>query len=109
MSLQASSQTGHPCTNQSNYDYAGPGSQPIDCSFLVSADSNRITEKAPSPKKRRRVLPQHLDDQYGNWIPCGDIANEDEEPVHIPVVAGDVPAKQKRYASSVHFYPSCGF
>lgn len=70
--------TGRPATNVFYTDHAD-ANQVVDHSYYVSGDGFRITAHAPSPKKRRRVLPENLQDEYAHWIP-GEDFNGDQEP-----------------------------
>ncbi|KIM81001.1 hypothetical protein PILCRDRAFT_9047 [Piloderma croceum F 1598] len=70
--------TGRPAINVLYTNHAN-ASQVVDRGYYVSGDGSRITAHAPSPKKRRCVLPENLQDEYAHWIPSEDF-NGDQEP-----------------------------
>lgn len=86
----------------------------VDIGIYPSADGRRIDQDAPSPpRKRQRVRPTDLDDEYANWEPgMPEVAQEGpEEAQAASAVAGDEAAgvvsnhepleARKRYLSSV--------
>lgn len=83
-----------------------------DIGLYPSTDGTRVIRDAPSPKKRRRrVEPQQLDDNYATWMPgiCeehGEGQDSEEEATGADVIANiEVVGLCKRYMSSVSCSP----
>ena len=94
---------GQPWKHELNVDHPVLNSQLVNRGYYISTDGSRITEHAPSPIKWQHILPMDLDDEYANWIPCGDLINKDDEPADVPDVVSNVEVKCKWYLNSVHF------
>lgn len=84
---------------------------PTTHGFFTSDDSNRVLKVVqPSGAKRRRVLPQDVDEAYGDWVLVHDAEGDDRGAAPVASVISDAEAagKRKKYESSVSrfSYPS---
>jgi hypothetical protein len=108
MASQSTSCRGRPKAAELFSNHPGP-SRKSDISLYVSGDGQRVEQDFTSPKKKCRVAPSALDDDFASWVPGirvdDDMAGSGEDAtVH---VVGDPEAlgKRKRYLSSVRSWP----
>lgn len=102
---------GRPPTHQLFTQSSAIPSQHVDIGIYLSADGRRLAQDAPSPpRKKRRVEPSDLDDNFANWDPGNGGDDEDDfdegdedgqaGPSHV-VSNVDLLATRLRYISSV--------
>lgn len=105
--LSTSRRSGRPRANELVLD-VNP-TIPTTRGYYASADGNRVVEDVqPSGPKRRRILPQDVDEDYGTWVPVGEAEREDSgnsESVAQVVADAEGAVKRKRYESSVSRVP----
>lgn len=114
MSSSTARPRGRPAVHVLSTEPSSRATEHVDIGIYPSSDGRRVVQDAASPpRKKRRVHPSDLDDEFAQWDPgnggdeAGDLEGEGGDMDGPSAVVSNLEplATRQRYLSSVRFYP----